>query len=124
MAVDKVSQREIIEVSYRTPEGDVKAHPALVLSTNRLFEAEEGMFYAVLISTKNHHPEYTLKIEDEWLNKPLDKQSYFVTHIVTFFKLNEVLQSRNTFIKKEHFDKVLEKVIDSMFDIEISFRDE
>ena len=56
MAVEHVSKQEIVEVFYRTPEGDVKEHPALVLSTERLFEVEEGMFYAVLISTKNHHP--------------------------------------------------------------------
>lgn len=36
MAVEHVSQREIVEVFYRTPEGDVKEHPALVLSTDRL----------------------------------------------------------------------------------------
>lgn len=124
MAVEHVSQREIVEVFYRTPEGDVKEHPALVLSTDRLSDNEDGMFYAVLISTKNHHPEYTLKIEDEWLNHPLGRESYFVTHIVTFFKLKEVIQSKRTFVKGEFFYKVLEKVIDSMFDIQISFEDE
>lgn len=124
MAVTRVSQREIVEVFYRTPEGDIKEHPALVLSTDRLAQAEDGMFYAVLISTKNYNPEYTLKIEDAWLNRPMGRQSYFVTHIVTFFKLTDVIQSRNTYIKQIYFDRVLEKVIDSMFDIEISLSDE
>jgi hypothetical protein len=44
MAVEHVSQREIVEVFYRTPEGDVKEHPALVLSTDRLSDNEDGMF--------------------------------------------------------------------------------
>lgn len=124
MAVEKVLQREIVEVFYRTPEGDVKEHPALVLSTERLFEEEEGMFYAVLISTKNHHPEYTMKIEDEWLNRPLGKESYFVTHIVTFFKLEDVIRRTNTYVKEHFFYKVLERVIDSMFDIQVAIDDE
>ena len=120
MAVEHVSKQEIVEVFYRTPEGDVKEHPALVLSTERLFEEEEGMFYAVLISTKNHHPEYTMKIEDEWLNRPLGKESYFVTHIVTFFKLEDVIRRTNTYVKEHFFYKVLERVIDSMFDIQVA----
>lgn len=121
MAIDKVCHREIIEVFYRTPEGEIKKHPALVLSTNRLADAEDGMFYAVLISTKNYHQEYTLKIEDEWLTHPMGKQSYFVTHVVTFFKLNDVIKRNNNFVKQQYFYKVLSKVIDSMFDIEVEF---
>lgn len=124
MAVEHVLKQEIVEVFYRTPEGDVKEHPALVLSTERLFEEEEGMFYAVLISTKNHHPEYTMKIEDEWLNRPLGKESYFVTHIVTFFKLEDVIRRTNTYVKEHFFYKVLERVIDSMFDIQVAIDDE
>lgn len=124
MAVEHVSKQEIVEVFYRTPEGDVKEHPALVLSTERLFEEEEGMFYAVLISTKNHHPEYTMKIEDEWLNRPLGKESYFVTHIVTFFKLEDVIRRTNTYVKEHFFYKVLERVIDSMFDIQVAIDDD
>jgi hypothetical protein len=121
MAVDKVSQREIVEVFYRTPEGEDKIHPALVLSTDKLLEKEDGMFYAVLISTKNHHPEYTIKIENDWLNRPMAKESYFVTHVVTFFKLRDVIQSKNTFVKSKYFYKVLEKIIDSMFDVQVFF---
>lgn len=124
MAVEHVSKQEIVEVFYRTPEGDVKEHPALVLSTERLFEEEEGMFYAVLISTKNHHPEYTMKIEYEWLNRPLGKESYFVTHIVTFFKLEDVIRRTNTYVKEHFFYKVLERVIDSMFDIQVAIDDD
>ena len=124
MAVEHVSKQEIVEVFYRTPEGDVKEHPALVISTEILFEEEEGMFYAVLISTKNHHPEYTMKIEDEWLNRPLGKESYFVTHIVTFFKLEDVIRRTNTYVKEHFFYKVLERVIDSMFDIQVAIDDE
>ena len=36
MAVNKVSQREIIEVPYQLPDGSIKPHMALVLSTEKL----------------------------------------------------------------------------------------
>jgi hypothetical protein len=48
MAVNKVSQREIVEVPYQLPDGSIKPHMALVLSTDKLQQAEDGMFYAVL----------------------------------------------------------------------------
>lgn len=119
MAVTKVSQREIVEVPFLLPDGQYKVHPALVLSTDRLFDNEDGMFYAALISTKNYLPEYTIEIKNEWLNKPLSKQSFFVTHIVTFFKVRHVLNTYNTFVKAEYFDGIMNKIINSMFDIDL-----
>ena len=61
MAVNKVSQREIVEEPYQLPDGSIKPHMALVLSTEKLQLAEEGMFYAVLISSKNLNPEFTFR---------------------------------------------------------------
>jgi hypothetical protein len=97
MAVNMVSQREIVEVPYQLPDGSIKPHMALVLSTEKLLNAEDGMFYAVLISSKNINPEFTLEIKNEWLNKPLSKQSFFVTHIVTYYRTDEVIQSFKSF---------------------------
>lgn len=119
MAVSNVSQREIIEVAYQLPNGTIKPHMALVLSTDKLLNAEDGMFYAVLISSKNLNPEFTLEIKAEWLNKPLSKKSFFVTHIVTYYRTDEVIQSFNNFVKKDYFDAIMNKVILSMFDIEL-----
>ena len=119
MAVNIVSQREIIEVPYQLPDGSIKPHMALVLSTQRLQDAEDGMFYAVLISSKNLHPDFTMEIRNEWLMKPLSKQSYFVTHIVSYYRVDEVIQSFNNFVKSDYFDAIMNKVILSMFDIEL-----
>ena len=119
MAVTRVSQREIIEVPYQLPDGEIKPHMALVLSTEKLQDAEDGMFYAVLISSKNLNPEFTLEIKNEWLNRPLSKQSYFVTHIVSYYRTDEVVQSFNNFVKADYFDAIMNKVILSMFDIEL-----
>ena len=119
MAVSKVSQREIVEVPFQLPDGSIKAHMGLVLSTEKLQIAEDGMFYAVLISSKNVNPEFTMEIPNEWLMKPLSKQSFFVTHIVTYYRVDEVIQSFNNYVKREYFDSIINKVILSMFDIEI-----
>ena len=119
MAVSRVAQREIIEVPYQLPDGQIKPHMALVLSTEKLQDAEDGMFYAVLISSKNLNPEFTMQIQDEWLSKPLSKQSYFVTHIVSYYRAEEVIQSFNNYVKAEFFDPIMNKVILSMFDIEL-----
>lgn len=115
MAVRRVFQREIVEVPYRLPDGQVLVHPALVLSVDELQDYEDGMFYSVLISTKNHFPHLTLKIQNEWLNKPLSKQSYFVTHIVSIFNVDDVMTRYNNYIKLPYFDKVLDKVISNIF---------
>ncbi len=117
--VVRVSQREIIEVNYLLPDGHFKPHPALVLSTDRLHHSDDEIFYAVLISTKQLNPEFTLKIENEWLNKPMAETSYFVPHIVSFFKHKDVTKSTNHFIKQKYFDHIMCKVINSMFDIEL-----
>lgn len=119
MAVARVFQREIIEVPYQLPDGTIKPHMALVLSTEKLQDAEDGMFYAVLISSKNYNSDYTLEIQNEWLLKPLSRQSYFVTHIVSYYRTDEVIQSFNNFVKSEYFDRIMNKVILSMFDIEL-----
>ena len=114
MAVSRVEQREIVEIPFVMPGGIVLPHPALVISRGELQEDEDGMFYAVLISSKNHFPEYTIPIQNEWLNKPMGKQSYFITHLVNMFTVEDVMNRNNRFIKKEYFDKVIDRIIDNI----------
>ena len=114
MALMNVEQREIVEVPFLMPDGSILPHPALVISKNELQQDEEGMFYAVLVSTKNYHPEYTIRIENEWLNKPMGRQSYFITHLVNMFNVDDVIRRNNTFIKRYYFELVIDKVIDNI----------
>ena len=107
MAVVNVEQREIVEIPFTMPDGTILPHPALVISRNELQVDEDGMFYAVLISTKNYHPEYTIRIEDEWLNKPMGRQSYFITHLVNMFNVDDVIRRNNAFIKKRFLRELL-----------------
>ena len=102
MAVTRVNQGEIVEVPFELPDGSILPHPALVLSNEYLQDYEDGLFYAVLISTKNHYPEFTIPIEDSWLNKPLSKSSFFVTHIIDQFNVDEVMKRSNTYLKARY----------------------
>ncbi len=116
MAVAQVYQREIVEVPFTLPDGKVLPHPALVISCDELQNVEPGMFYAVLISTKNHHPALTIPIQSEWLSSPLSSQSYFVTHIVSVFNVDDVFSHRNCFLRQPYFDQVVDKVIATIVD--------
>ena len=119
MAVNRVRYGEIVEVTFRFPGEGYKVHPALVLSGNNLQEDEDGMFYAVLISSKNHNPEYTLEIKNEWLTKPMLKHSFFVTHFMTYFTPDEVTQSYHIAVKSPYMDAIISKVIKSIFEWEV-----
>ena len=60
---------------------------------------------------KNHYPEFTIPIEDSWLNKPLSKSSFFVTHIIDQFNVDEVMKRNNTYLKARYFDYVVDEII-------------
>lgn len=94
-----------------------KNHPALVVSLPDLQEKEAGLFYAVLISTKNHHPEYSIEIKPEDIINEfnLEKKSYFVTHIITYFLCRDVIQRKGAIVTKNKFNEVVDSVINNIF---------
>ena len=96
------------------PDGRFLPHPALVVSTNELFEDDE-FFYAVLMTTKNFFPKYTLEITPDMLTKPQQRHGYFATHIVGMFNTNSVLRKSNTFLKVEFREMVRRKIQHSIF---------
>ena len=116
MAIARVHQREIVEVPFTLPNGQILPHPALVISCDELQDVEPGMFYAVLISTKNHFPELTIPVQDKWLSSPLSHQSFFVTHIVNAFNVDDVLAHRNCFLRQPFFDNVVNKIVANIID--------
>lgn len=118
-----VRQGEIVEVSFRLPNEDLKPHPALVVSP--IIPDTQGAFvYAILISSKNINPQYTIEITPEMVTKPMLRQSYFVTHILDKFEERYIMRQNNNFVKPEYFDKVLEKIIHSIFGLDMEIDDE
>lgn len=116
MAVARVYQREIVEVPFTLLDGKILPHPALVVSCDELQDIEQGLFYAVLISTKNHYPELTIPIQSEWLSSPMARQSFFVTHIVSPFNVDDVFAHRNCFLRQPYFDDVVNRIIANIVD--------
>lgn len=116
MAIGRVHQREIVEVPFDMPDGTILPHPALVLSCDDIQDYEDGLFYAVLISSKNHYPELTIPIENAWLNKPMSKQSYFITHLIKDFNNSDVINRYNNFVKKSYFDQVVDRIKRNLID--------
>ena len=114
MAVSRVRQREIVEVPFNMPDGRILTHMVLVLSREELQDYEEGMFYGVLISSKNYYPELTIPIRPEWLNKPLTKDSYFITHLVQQFSVDEVLNSYNLYLKYDFFEMIVDRIVENI----------
>lgn len=120
MAVSSVHQREIIEVSFRFLDGIERIHPALVISVDDLQQVEEGMFYAVLISSKNIHPEYTIEINpNDIIGEEMSKKSYFITHFIAYFTLNDIVSRKRQFLKREKFNDVINSIIDNIFGDEL-----
>lgn len=114
MAVTRVRQREIVEVPFNMPDGRILTHMVLVLSREELQDYEDGMFYGVLISSKNHYPDLTIPIRPEWLNKPLSKSSYFITHLVQQFNVDEVMNSYNLYLKSTYFESIVNQIVDNI----------
>ena len=118
-----VRQGEIVEVDFRLPDDSTKKHQALVVS-NVIHDAQGDFIYAILISSKNINPQYTIEITPDMLTKPMVKQSYFVTHILDKFPESFITKQNNNFIKPEYFDTVLQKIINSIFGLDMEIEDE
>lgn len=114
--MNQIHQREIVEVPFTLPDGKILPHPALVISCDDLQIVELGLFYAVLISSKNIIPELTIPIRSDWLSSPLPKESYFVTHILHPFNIEDVITRHNCFLLKPYFDHVIDKVVANIVD--------
>jgi hypothetical protein len=118
----RVNQRQIVFVNWKFPEEPgLLPHPAIVISTSDLFDAEP-MFYAVLISSANFHPEYTVEISNSDLkgSDKLDHDSYVVTHFISYFELNDTnIQPLNAFVTKDKFEEIQNKIIKSVMGLDV-----
>ncbi len=115
-----VKPGEIVEVSCRIPNDIAKVHMVLVVSTDKISEVESGMFYGVMITSNPSNSEYKLEIKDDMLLKPLSKKSYFATHLMSFFESEDIIKHCSNALKSEEYlDTVINKIIQSIFDIEL-----
>lgn len=111
----KYSQRDVVELSFELPDGQMKPHPCVIISTNDLQEAE-GIFYAVMLSTKNYHEEYIFTLTPEMFSYETQRTSFAKCHLIDYFKPEEVLRRKGN-ISKEAFANLLKHINLSIFGV-------
>jgi len=111
-----IRQRDIIELAFYTGNKP-ETHPAIVVSIDHIFEME-GFFYAILLSTKNIFPEFTLEITPGMINNPRNQRNGFaVCHMIQQFSAEDVITRTGASLKIEAFKKVINKVQEVIFGI-------
>ncbi|MFC2092665.1 type II toxin-antitoxin system PemK/MazF family toxin [Bacteroidota bacterium] len=108
-----VYQREIVEVNFQLPDRTFEPHPIIVVSNNSVFDTED-IFYGLMISSKVVNPDFEFEIENEMVTNPFPKKSYVKCQLIQAYKENEIL-NRFGSMGKEHFDKLIEKLFQSVF---------
>jgi len=107
-----VHQREIVEVNFQLPNGELKPHPVLVISNRAVFETEE-IFYGVMLSTKSYNEEFVFEITNEMLTKPSGKKSYAKCQLIQAYQEREII-SRHGSLKREYFKQLRQKLLNSV----------
>jgi mRNA-degrading endonuclease toxin of MazEF toxin-antitoxin module len=104
-----VNQRDIVEIAFYTGSKP-EPHPAVVISNNDIFQAE-GFFYAILLSTKNHFPEFTMEITPEMINSPRNSRTgYAVCHMIQQFYTEDVITRTGATLKADAFKRLTDQV--------------
>ena len=109
----KYHQGDIVEVNFLFPNGIFKPHPALIVSNDELQETED-IIYLCLISSKDYNQQYCFPITDDMTTVHFEKQSFVKCQIIVGDVENDVIRKYGT-MKPEYLDKVIDKIISSVF---------
>ena len=86
----KVSQRDIVEVTYHVGNGRYKPHPAVVVSNEDVLLAE-GSFMALMISHSTMNGEFSFELTPAMLTSPAQgATSYVKCQLVGIFYPDDV----------------------------------
>lgn len=109
-------QRDIVEIAFYTGNKP-EPHPAIVVSVDEIFELE-GFFYAILLSTKNIFPDYTIEVSPSMINNPRNQRNGFaVCHMLQQFYVEDVITRTGASLKIDAFQKVVAKASEVIFGI-------
>ncbi len=112
----KYHQRDIVEVSFLFPDGTFKPHPAIIVSNDELQEAEDGMFYLVLITSNDWlNPQYSYPLTDDMIvGHSFAKSSVVKCQIIAGYIERDVVRRLGS-IKEQYFNEIVDKIIESIF---------
>lgn len=109
-----IKQRDIVEIAFYTGNRP-EPHPTVIVSNDDIFQAE-GFFYAILLSTKNHFPDYTLEVTPAMINSPRNNRNgYAVCHMIQQFYPEDIVTRTGASLKKNSFDELVEKIKEVIF---------
>jgi len=98
-------QRDIVEIAFytgRTPQ----THPALIVSSDEIFETE-GFFYAILLSSKNIYPDFTFEVTPLMINHPHNQRIGFaVCHMLQQFYPEDIVSRTGSSLKETRFKRL------------------
>jgi len=104
-----IKQRDIVEIAFYSGNKP-EPHPAVVISKDEIFEIE-GFFYAILLSTKNLFPEFTMEITPSMINSPRNQRTGFaVCHMIQQFYPEDVISRTGATLKSDTFEKLRNNV--------------
>lgn len=109
----KIRQRDIVEVCFELPNGQLKVHPALVISGEEILN-EEDMFYTALISSSTANLEYAFELTKDTITKPMYKRSFVKCHLIQTYQPGEVLKIMGS-VRIEAFKIIKDKIIEAIF---------
>jgi hypothetical protein len=110
-----VSQGEIVEVSFRLPDGTFKPHPVIVLS-NVNIHIYENCFIGVMLSTSTIDDEFSFWLTNEMLSKKPKNQGQARCHLISLFLFSEI-QGTHGRVKNQYFPDIISKINKSVFHV-------
>jgi mRNA-degrading endonuclease toxin of MazEF toxin-antitoxin module len=96
-------QGDIVLVHFPLPKG-FKLHPAIIISTDEVYESEEA-YLGVMITSSTIRDNFSYVLSNEMLTNPLEKVSQVRCHLIALFHEDEIEQKLSKL--KAHYLKEL-----------------
>lgn len=116
-------KRQLIEVQFRLPpNGELKEHPAVILSNSEINELEEG-FVAVMMTSNNPDDEYSFPISDDMVSLPFNDKKHreIRLQLIGNFMDSDVIPNKQPlrFLKETHFKRLIIQINEITFGLDL-----
>lgn len=111
----KVNQRDVVFLNFQLPNGQFKPHPAVIVSTDQLYEAE-SIYYAIMLSTKPHNPDFMVTLPPEAFNYSTDTTSFAKCQLLLQVSDYDIIKRFGS-LKAQPFKEIIEKIRSTVFGI-------
>ena len=107
-------QGDIVLVNFPLPDG-FKLHPAVIVSTDEVYETEE-CYIGIMITSSKIRDNFSFELSNEMLTKPLDQLSQIRCQLIALFNENEI-EKKISRLKKEPLINLVKHVNNAVFKI-------